>query len=215
MDYFQFAIPPYGFIHSKTFLSATFIALGFLLRQPIEKVLLRDMQRVFCSMIATGAILLCAVKWLPVMTMDVDYEHSIVYILMSFVGVVFTLSASKWMFSFAPLRNFLVYIGKNTLIIFFLHLSAFKIISFFLIEYCDLPFNWLAKINIPMGHAWILYSLAGVLLPVGIYYLWEKHVVSRFELDKIVTPYISRFIFAAASRIQMIVKHSDDDCKKN
>lgn len=105
--------------------------------------------------------------------------------------------------------------GKNTLVIFFLHFSTFKFISLFLIEYYDLPFDWLAKINIPMGHAWILYSLAGVLLPIWGYYLWEKYVNPRFDLDKIVTSYISKFVYAAANRMQMIVRYSKNDCKKD
>lgn len=76
-----------------------------------------------------------------------------------------------------PIRRFLVYCGNNTLIVFVLHVSAFKIVSAIKIAYYGLP--W-AEMGCHMNiheHTddgfWMLYSIVGVAVPLLLQYLYD------------------------------------------
>ena len=75
------------------------------------------------------------------------------------------------------LRRWLVFIGDNTLYIFILHIMAFKPVSMLKIWYYDLdPAQIGCHMVIHYNNTdffWVVYSIAGVALPVGALLLWR------------------------------------------
>lgn len=73
------------------------------------------------------------------------------------------------------------YIGKNTLYILTFHFLSFKIVSFLILTYCDRPITELSSFPvIPNSSSfyWILYTIVGVAVPLGIKYIIDKcHLV--------------------------------------
>ena len=80
--------------------------------------------------------------------------------------------------------NFLIYVGKNTMIVLALHFLCFKIVNALKIWYYDLPTSQLGTFpliaNDPSGNGivwFLLYIIVGVGLPIGIKALYDR---SRF-----------------------------------
>lgn len=76
------------------------------------------------------------------------------------------------------LRSWLTFIGDNTLYIFILHIIAFKPVSLLKIHWYGLD---PAQIGCHMvihdhhdDYFWILYSISGILLPIGTLLLWRS-----------------------------------------
>ena len=83
------------------------------------------------------------------------------------------------------ISEFLIYVGKNTMIVLALHFSCFKIVNALKIYYYDLPNSQIGAFPIisddPSGNGmvwFILYLIVGVVLPITIMRLYEK---SRFS----------------------------------
>lgn len=82
---------------------------------------------------------------------------------------------SKWISD--KVSNLLIFVSNNTLEILALHFLCFKLVSFIIILYNDLPLSYLYYFpTIPYisGMWWILYSFTGIFLPLLIVVLFNK-----------------------------------------
>lgn len=70
----------------------------------------------------------------------------------------------------------LSYIGQNTLSVFVLHLLCFKLVNYLIVAVYRMPDYMTAAYPVVVkdGLWWILYTIVGVGIPVGITYSWQK-----------------------------------------
>lgn len=75
------------------------------------------------------------------------------------------------------LRTLLVFIGENTLYVFIFHILAFKTVSYAKILWYGYPFEMIGSHMVihenNTDFFWILYSIAGVALPLGVLWLYR------------------------------------------
>ncbi len=76
------------------------------------------------------------------------------------------------------LRRFLVYCGNNTLYVFVFHFLTFKLVNLLKIVYYGLPYDRMGYYPVIHEHTddyfWIVYTVAGVGLPLAGIYLYRK-----------------------------------------
>jgi fucose 4-O-acetylase-like acetyltransferase len=82
------------------------------------------------------------------------------------------------------IRRFLVYCGDNTLPIFVFHILSYKVVSLIKIAYYGLDFKQIGCHMVvhefaQQDYFWVLYTVAGVGLPLLGHYLVKKHTMSR------------------------------------
>lgn len=105
-------------------------------------------------------------------------------------GFLMTYNISTWIDrSKGRIKQFLVFCGDNTLPIFVFHLVAFKAVSLIKIWWYGLDYLQIGCHTVIHEHSnddcfWILYTIAGVGLPLGCTYLARKiksHVKSHIS----------------------------------
>lgn len=78
----------------------------------------------------------------------------------------------------SKLRQFLVYCGNNTLYVFIFHFAVFKLVNYLKILYYGLDYNRMGYYPVIHEHTddlfWIVYSIAGVTIPLGCQYYYRK-----------------------------------------
>ena len=101
------------------------------------------------------------------------------FIIGSFIGFIFVYQTAK-LISRTPVSSILIYLGRHSLVILFLHLLAFKLISYIQILVYHLDISLLSKHPVACveDHWWILYMLSGILLPL----LFEK-IMGKFRFS--------------------------------
>lgn len=92
------------------------------------------------------------------------------------LGVYLNIYISKLIIKRNIFNNIFTYIGKNTIPIMALQFLSFKVIALLQIKIYSLPNIMLAKFPVIDGsHGWfIMYTLAGVFLPLAVHYIWVK-----------------------------------------
>lgn len=83
-------------------------------------------------------------------------------------------------------RSLMLYIGNHSLFIMALHFLAFKIVLLLEIKVYDLPIEKLSELPIIYDnvHMWsiIMCTILGVLLPLGVAWVWQKSIGGIKEL---------------------------------
>lgn len=96
----------------------------------------------------------------------------------SFIGIYFVLCLSKYCLSLKHLTSFIALCGKNSLHIMLLHFLAFILINLFDVYFNSKPISALSEHPISNPDLWILYSIAGIIIPLGLVsifkYGWNK-----------------------------------------
>jgi fucose 4-O-acetylase-like acetyltransferase len=96
------------------------------------------------------------------------------------LGFLMTYNISLWLDRHeGRLKQFLVYTGNNTLNIFIFHIVAYKVVSLLKIWYYDLDIRQIGCHMVIHEYSqqdlfWILYTIAGVGLPLGCTWLSRK-----------------------------------------
>ena len=96
------------------------------------------------------------------------------------LGFLMTYNVSLWLDRHeGPLKRFLVYTGDHTLNIFIFHIVAYKVVSLIKIWYYDLDIHQIGCHMVIHDYSqqdlfWILYTVAGVGIPLGFTWLSEK-----------------------------------------
>ena len=75
------------------------------------------------------------------------------------------------------LKEVLCYLGDNSIYILVLHFLAFKVVSFVSVKLLDLPIDRLSDFPVLEGMQikglWLMYSIAGLLIPVLLCMLYQ------------------------------------------
>ena len=102
------------------------------------------------------------------------------------LGFLMTFNISTWLDKHEGwLKRFLVYTGNHTLHIFILHIVAYKVVSLMKIWYYGLNIKQIGCHMViheysQQDYFWILYTIAGVGIPLGIDWISEK-VMNRIR----------------------------------
>ena len=163
---------------SIMFLSATFYYSGYIYREKENN----------CYYSLTGLFLCMAIVFSVVLILNSSLDmlwynaySVLLYIPTALVGVFMIISLSYLIDSYS-IRRFFYYIGKNTMIIFTLHLLAFKLVSAIILFVFDFPMCYLGDTYVKENnhYFWLLYVVAGICLPL----LFQKYC--GFAYGKIV-----------------------------
>lgn len=95
-------------------------------------------------------------------------------------GSLFLWALSRLVEKYQKVSNFLQYLGRHTMAIFFCHFAAFKVVSVLLIIAKLKPISQLARL-VPEGNdpLWIIYFGFGLLLPLAIDRILRKHAITK------------------------------------
>ena len=98
------------------------------------------------------------------------------FLINSIMGIYIILFTSKYIAVKVKPVIILEYIGRNTLVIISLHFLCFKLINLIQVIYYHLPYYELATFPVIKGSGlwWVVYSLCGVLIPVGLKFIAGK-----------------------------------------
>ena len=128
------------------------------------------------SLMLLGTLLLLALSFIWPASMFCDYLMIFPYVGVALIGIYIVFGVSDYLDRRKPWL--LYYIGNNTLIILGLHFLAFKIVALIQIYYYHLDFTYLAKFPVAWsgqdGGWWILYSVTGIAIPVGIKCIYDR-----------------------------------------
>jgi fucose 4-O-acetylase-like acetyltransferase len=153
------------------FSAALMIYLGYIIKNTVKgsdrlSVFLR-----FNLFILIGSflllILMLYISKTEIRMVSNQLVNPIYFILASVIGFIFVFQSAK-VISQTFLKSFFKYLGKHSLVILFLHLLAFKLISYIQISVFNLDINLLSKhpVACKVDYWWILYMLAGLFLPL-------------------------------------------------
>lgn len=91
-----------------------------------------------------------------------------------------------------PVQRFLLFCGRNTLSVYVFHIICFKIVSALKISYYGLDWGHIGDHMIVHHNKtdlfWILYTIAGVGIPLLCTWGWEKFKETRVSKDRLLGP---------------------------
>jgi hypothetical protein len=96
------------------------------------------------------------------------------------LGFLMTYNISRWIDGTKGLiKKFLVYTGDHTLNIFIFHIISYKVVSLLKIWYYGMDIRQIGCHMVIHDHSqedlfWVLYTIAGVGLPLGITWLYRR-----------------------------------------
>jgi fucose 4-O-acetylase-like acetyltransferase len=111
-----------------------------------------------------------------------SYVNPPFFLISSLVGIYLNLFFAKKITEMKLNINQLQFIGQNTFTVMALQFTAFKIVNYTQIQIYHLPIDVLAKFPIIDGSGiwWVIYSLCGILIPVGISYIIKSISIKTF-----------------------------------
>ena len=97
-----------------------------------------------------------------------QYTNPLYFICVSIIGWIFIYESSYYIGKIKFIKNFIQYIGKNTMPILILHLVIFKFVNFFgiIILNMDLNLTGTFPLLFKEGYWWIIYTILGVAIPL-------------------------------------------------
>ena len=160
-----------------------FFGCGFIFRQYADRYR-RSMSRhyaAFWSSIVFGIVVFLFSKYL---TANMNWRSTFVQFLSlplpAILGFLMTYNLSCWIDKHDNiLKRFLVYTGDHTLYVFIFHIVSYKVVSLLKIWYYGLDPKQIGCHMVIHEHSqedqfWILYTIAGVALPLIGIWLYEK-----------------------------------------
>lgn len=162
-----------------------FFSVGFLLKP----VLNRMPGNILIDAGLFGIVLAFAMLQPAAMSFRASVVKSLALPVPALCGFLLTYDVSRRLNGLSDknlIKRFLVFCGDNTLIVFVLHISAYKLVSVMKIMYYDLPWQEIGCHMTIHEHAddmfWILYSIAGVAVPLLLQYTYncaKQHLAMR------------------------------------
>ena len=160
-----------------------FFGCGFIFRQyagQYRQFIVRHYAALWTTILFAVIVLLFS-KYL---TANMNWRSTFVQFLSlpipALLGFLMTYNISLWLDRHeGHLKQFLVYTGNNTLNIFIFHIVAYKVVSLLKIWYYDLDIRQIGCHMVIHEYSqqdlfWILYTIAGVGLPLGCTWLSRK-----------------------------------------
>ena len=160
-----------------------FFGCGFIFRQFVDnyRQVISRHYTVFWSSIVFAIIVFFFSKYL---TANMNWRSSYVQFLSlplpALLGFLMTYNISWWLDNHEGiLKRFLIYTGDHTLYIFIFHIVSYKLVSLIKIWYYGLDPRQIGCHMVIHEHSqddqfWILYTIAGVALPLLGIWLYEK-----------------------------------------
>ncbi|MCM1152823.1 MAG: acyltransferase family protein [Muribaculum sp.] len=126
-------------------------------------------------------LLLCGTAWLHLSGMNNGGSYRDLWSLplTGIIGWLFVHYAAKKIDGKdSRLRRLMIFIGENTLYVFIFHIISYKLVSLMKIQWYDLDFEQIGcHMVIHYNNTdffWVLYSIAGVAVPLVGLYFWRK-----------------------------------------
>jgi len=160
-----------------------FFGIGFIFRQFVtvyREQVMRHYARVWTSLLFAIVVFLFS-KYL---TANMNWRSSFLQFtclpLPAILGFLMTYNLSSWIDEHpCKLKQLLVYIGDHTLYVFIFHIISYKTVSLLKIWYYGLDPRQIGCHMVIHEHSqedwfWVLYTIAGVGLPLAGIWLYEK-----------------------------------------
>ncbi|MBR4728736.1 MAG: acyltransferase family protein [Prevotella sp.] len=160
-----------------------FFGIGFIFRQYVNGYR-QIMSRQYLAIPAT--LLFGLIVWLfsKHLTANMNWRSTFQQFLSlpvpAILGFLMTYNISRWIDACKGwFKRFLVYTGDHTLNIFIFHIISYKVVSLIKIWYYGLDIRQIGCHMVIHDHSqedsfWILYTIAGVGIPLLGTWLWEK-----------------------------------------
>ena len=166
-------------IISQDTMGAYFYLMGFIYQQQIWKKPPPTWLLISC----VPFLLFSLIRYPESLCVDCGYNKVIPFTIIAFSGIILVLYFSAIIENKTYiLKKALYYIGNQTLIILALHFLCFRIVSFVVVCYYEMPLNHMGEHPVIAGIGglwWILYSLIGIVVPLMIKQLW-KYITKSF-----------------------------------
>ena len=153
-----------------------FFGVGFLLKPVLNRI----PRHIALDVVLFGIVLACAIIRPAGMSFRASIWQCLALPVPAFCGFLLTYDVSCRLNSLADrnlIKRFLVFCGDNTLIVFVLHISAYKLVSALKIMYYDLPWGQIGCHMTIHEHAddlfWIPYTIVGVAVPLLLQYAYN------------------------------------------
>lgn len=162
---------PYTQIQSMTFMAVAFFLVGYLLKQR-EFVPSKHIAMVCFIVVLIGSFLF------PTEMPNYNLRQSLPYFVCAIAGTLMVLYISGLLArTSSVLKSFIMFVGSNTLTILTWHFLCFRLISLLVILIEDRPIEELAQSPVLIASSsllWIPYSVAGLIVPLGISYVYIR-----------------------------------------
>ncbi len=153
-----------------------FFGCGFIFRQ------LKDKYRVtWLATIVSATVVYLFSRFAPSsMGWRMDFNGFIALPLPAICGFLMTYNISDWFARHdGRVKDFLVFCGNNTMCIFVFHIAAYKVVSlikiwYYGLDYLQIGCHMVIHEYSDMDHFWILYSMAGVGIPLAWTWAYRK-----------------------------------------
>lgn len=154
-----------------------FFGIGFLLRPVLNKI----PRNIFLDAVLLAVVLAFAIVNPAGMSVKATVGKCLALPVPALCGFLLTYQVSSILDGLNDrniIRRFLIFCGDNTLIVFVLHISAYKLASILKIMYYDLPWGEIGCHMTIHEHAndlfWIPYTIAGVGVPLFLQYAYNR-----------------------------------------
>ena len=160
-----------------------FYGIGFIFRQFVtayRKQIMRWHARIWTSIIFAIVVFLFSKYLTANMNWRSSFQQFLSLPLPAILGFLMTYNLSSWIDEHnGKIKQFLVYTGDHTLYIFIFHIISYKVVSLLKIAYYGLDPRQIGCHMVIHEHSqedyfWILYTIAGVALPLIGIWLYEK-----------------------------------------
>ena len=160
-----------------------FFGCGYIFRQHVEsyrRMTSRHNAALWTTIIFAFIVFLFSKYLTANMNWRSTYQQFLSLPIPALLGFLMTYNISGWIDRHeGHLKRFLVYTGNHTLNIFIFHIVAFKTVSLLKIWYYELDFRQIGCHMVIHDYSqqdlfWILYTVAGVGIPLGFTWLSEK-----------------------------------------
>ena len=181
---------PYFTITFVSFLSAFFIAVGYLWRQKDWRL-----DRWWLWLIGIGTIAATVIIYFPFFMRNVIPASLPFSIFPAIAGTMMVFEICRWVQPYFKgwVRKISLYIGNQSLFIMALHFLAFKVVLLGMIWYYGLPITKLSAFPIMYDHVTIwsvlLCTIAGVFLPLGVAKIWN---IAKIKCDELTSKSIKK-----------------------
>lgn len=174
---------PYFTVDYISFYAATFIAVGYWMRD--WKVLFEHAWRwlVYAICVVVVAI---EVRYFGTSTLNVTMSSIMPFFFSGIAGTILVFQFSTWLTKHSSRKyRAMEYIGNHTMVILSLHLLCFKFVSYLIIEIEDLPIDRLAEFPVMEDYSkmgwYLVYTIVGIGVPVlsSLGYGYVKSLIGK------------------------------------
>lgn len=164
-------------LSGQVIVKLTLMAVVFLCIGIFYRIVERRIQYSWILLVVTFlTTFFCSYSFKFTQITEVDGIYLMTYISIAVIGSLFVMALSqKIKLHCGLMKRILIYIGNHTMTILALHAIVFKFLNNVIQPMIDAPQDSILNLNLSSyaPWLWIIYSLAGVIVPIMIYGLYE------------------------------------------